>query len=216
MSSVKPSARSARSELLPLYLKGRTATQKPSSSRIAECETPEPGVVAGRAAAEEIGTGRAEAPVPAVRARSRNSLLTSRAVCTRWRGSFSRQRRMMRARSLGRSERVSVTEGGSSRKIAEVNSAEDWPVNGRRPVHISWRRTPREKMSVRWSSARPETCSGDMYAGVPITTPACVWAEVRVASPLELSPRTSFAKPKSRILTRPSWVTITLAGLRSR
>src|SRR5436853_5683952 len=35
MSSVNPSARAARSELLPLYLNGNTATQNPSSARTA-------------------------------------------------------------------------------------------------------------------------------------------------------------------------------------
>ena len=71
------------------------------------------------------------------RARSRNSLLTSRAVCIRCRGSFSRHRRMMRARSLGRSDRRSVTRGGLSRRIDETSSAEECPSNGRHPVAIS-------------------------------------------------------------------------------
>ena len=57
MSSIRPSAKAAKSELAPLYLKGSTATQKPSSSRLLEREMPEPGVVAGRAAADEIGAG---------------------------------------------------------------------------------------------------------------------------------------------------------------
>jgi hypothetical protein len=69
---------------------------------------------------------------------------------------------MMRARSAGNSGRKSVTDGGLSRMIAETSSAEEAPANGRRPVTISYSNTPREKISVRWSSGRPETCSGDM------------------------------------------------------
>ena len=94
-----------------------------------------------------------------------------RAVCTRWRGSFSRQRRMMRARSLGRSGRMSVTEGGLSRRIAETNSAEDVPSNGRRPAAISYSTTPSEKMSLRWSRGRPDVCSGACRLASPSPRP---------------------------------------------
>jgi hypothetical protein len=81
---------------------------------------------------------------------------------TRCLGSFSKQRRIMRARSLGRSGRRSVTGGAVSRRIAEINPAEESLSKGRRPVAISWSTTPSEKMSVRGSSGRPEACSGDM------------------------------------------------------
>ncbi len=35
-------------------------------------------------------------------------------------------------------------------------------------------------MSARLSTDRPRACSGDMYAAVPMTTPACVAAAVSV------------------------------------
>src|SRR5208283_1869526 len=103
-SSVSPPASAVNSALLPLYLKGSTATQKPSSARAA----PE----SGAATAREVEDVTADTFCELCRDRSRNSLLTSRAVWMRWRGSFSRQRRRMRARSAGRSGRTSVTGGG--------------------------------------------------------------------------------------------------------
>ena len=154
ISSDRPSARAFSSALVPAYLMGSTATQNPSSARAA----PE----SGAAAARDAGGVAVATCLEVCRDRSRNSLLTSRAVCTRCRGSFSRQRRTIRARSLGRSGRTSVTDGGLSRKIAEINSAEEFPSKGRRPVAISCSTTPSEKISVRWSSGRPDVCSGDM------------------------------------------------------
>ncbi len=73
-------------------------------------------------------------------------------------------------------------------------------------------------MSVRWSSVRPWTCSGDMYGIVPITTPSRVRISVG-SSELACDPSLDppiLARPKSRTFTRPSFVTMTLAGLRSR
>jgi len=49
-----------------------------------------------------------------------------------------------------------------SRRIDETSSADECPWKGRRPLAISYRMTPSEKRSVRWSISRPETCSGDM------------------------------------------------------
>ena len=46
--------------------------------------------------------------------------------------------------------------------------------NGREPTHISYSMTPRENRSDLPSTFCPCTCSGDMYAGVPIISPACV------------------------------------------
>ena len=140
ISSVSPSANAARSALVPVDLKGSTATQKPSSARA------DPESAVGKAREGVLAMG---AFAGVCRARSRNSLLTSRAVCTRCRGSFSKQRRIMRARSAGRSGRMSVTGVGTSRRIAEISSATEVPVNGCRPVAISCSTTPSEKMSVR-------------------------------------------------------------------
>ena len=154
-----------RARFSPLICPDRSDSSQDESNGQEESgrEAPET-VVDTRTTGPAAGTtGDAEATFgDEGRARSRNSLLISRAVCTRWRGSFSRQRRTMRARPSGSSGRRSVTDGGVSRRIAEINSAEELPSNGRFPVAISCRTTPREKMSVRWSSGRPDVCSGDM------------------------------------------------------
>ena len=66
--------------------------------------------------------------------------------------------------------------------------------------------------------ALPFTCSGDMYPSVPITTPGSVPAAVGrfVCWPPAVSFCVSFARPKSRILTRPSLVRNRFSGFRSR
>ena len=72
------------------------------------------------------------------------------------------------------------------------------PGKGSRPV-ASWNIiTPSEYTSLRasMSCVRPLACSGDMYAGVPITMPVCV---LPVETPSEL---VSLAMPKSTTLTK--------------
>src|SRR5712691_11568639 len=49
------------------------------------------------------------------------------------------------------------------------------PSKGGAPVSVSYITTPSEKMSERWSIALPTACSGDMYRGEPMTTPATVF-----------------------------------------
>jgi len=75
-------------------------------------------------------------------------------------------------------------------------------------------------MSDRRSASEPRACSGDMYAAVPMITPASVARMVRVgevaASAETGSPESALASPKSSTLTRPSGVTLILAGFRSR
>src|ERR1041384_1316428 len=56
-------------------------------------------------------------------------------------------------------------------------------------------RTPKLNMSLRSSSGIPLICSGDIYAGVPITTPGCVSTMVNRGEPGGRSK--SLAKPKS-------------------
>src|SRR5436853_5838904 len=63
---------------------------------------------------------------------------------------------------------------------------------GGRPVARAYRTLPRLKRSLRASRVSPRACSGDMYCGVPATTPLCV----RLAS------STARARPKSLSLTR--------------
>jgi hypothetical protein len=72
---------------------------------------------------------------------------------------------------------------GSSVRIALAVSAAVPLANGCRPVTISYRTTPNEKMSERWSTSWPLTCSGDMYPTVPRTAPAPVASITVVAFP---------------------------------
>jgi hypothetical protein len=62
--------------------------------------------------------------------------------------------------------------------IACSTSKSDAPANGRRPASTSYSTTPKEKMSLRASTASPRVCSGDMYATVPTTTPVRVVSSV--------------------------------------
>ena len=94
------------------------------------------------------------------------------------------------------------------------------PSNALRPESISYSTAPKAQTSVRRSTALPRACSGDMYAAVPMTTPARVAAAVIVgecvASGEDRSAVIAFARPKSRTLTLPSGRSFTLAGFRSR
>ena len=73
-------------------------------------------------------------------------------------------------------------------------------------------------MSVRASTSCPRACSGDMYAGVPTTTPASVFSTACVCLGVgDLRRRgASFASPKSSTFTNPSGRSITFSGLMSR
>jgi hypothetical protein len=86
----------------------------------------------------------------------------------------------MRAKSPGRFGFGSFTAGAASRRIEERTEMLESPLKGRRPVAISNRSTPNEKMSVRWSMLRPSACSGDMYAAVPTMDPSSVSGAVAV------------------------------------
>ena len=92
--------------------------------------------------------------------------------------------------------------------------------NARSPVSISKTTAPKAQMSARLSTGLPRACSGLMYAAVPRIIPASVDRAVSVgefiASDAAGSGVRVLARPKSRILTRPSGVTLTLAGFKSR
>src|SRR5262249_61894901 len=81
-----------------------------------------------------------------------------------------------RSRAPGTSGRS--WEGGTSlpaMTCARV-SAEEAPRKGGAPVSISYRIHPRAYTSLAGVRvARPWTCSGDMYAGVPATVASCSW-----------------------------------------
>ena len=94
------------------------------------------------------------------------------------------------------------------------------PVKQRCPVSISNSTTPKDQISLRLSTGFPLVpCSGDIYAAVPMITPICVAAAVRVGDS-DGSPSgvvsSAFASPKSRTLTVPSCRTLILAGFKSR
>jgi hypothetical protein len=57
---------------------------------------------------------------------------------------------------------VSLSSGGSSRKIAVMVSADVSCLNARLPVSISYSTAPKLKMLDRASVGSPRTCSGDM------------------------------------------------------
>ncbi len=66
---------------------------------------------------------------------------------------------------------------GSARSAAParwITSSVDLPTNGGCPVRMAHRMPPSANTSARASAASPRACSGAMYAGVPITVPACV------------------------------------------
>ena len=89
--------------------------------------------------------------------------------------SRSRQRRRRR-RTLGGVSEGKAVQSGSCRSTEASTSDTVSPSKQRLPVSISYSTAPNAQMSVRLSTGLPRACSGDMYAAVPITTPACVAA----------------------------------------
>ena len=80
------------------------------------------------------------------------------------------------------------------------------------------RTTTRPHVLVR--PADPAACSGDMYAAVPMITPICVAAAVRLSvgdsrwhSPSGASVSRAFANPKSSTFTVPSSLDLDIGGL---
>ena len=101
-SSARPSEKYSSSALALRFTNGSTAIE----------------AMPLRAAFAGVGAPRSS------RCRSRrSSFATSSAVWKRSRGFFSRQRPMMRSRSTGTSARTLVSDGGRSRRIAELTSA---------------------------------------------------------------------------------------------
>ena len=73
-------------------------------------------------------------------------------------------------------------------------------------MSISARTMPSVKMSLRASSSRPTTCSGDMYPSLPLSCPASVRRSISAAR----------AMPKSVSFTAPVRSMSTLPGDTSR
>src|SRR5437868_5830554 len=97
--------------------------------------------------------------------------------------------------------------GGRSRMALKI-SAEVSPRNGRDPVHISYNTAPNENRSVRASSSFPRTCSGDIYATVPIVEPGLVRcsSESMVGALMPMFPvfRVYFRQPEVQNLCVPT------------
>ena len=120
-----------------------------------------------------------------------------------------------RSSSGGTSPTRSVKGVGCAVRIAAIVSADERPANARRPAIISCSTQPNEKTSLGALVGSPRTCSGDMYAAVPMMVPGSVTI-VALVSSCTGPERLYCARPKSRILTRPSVVRKTFSGLRSR
>ena len=56
-------------------------------------------------------------------------------------------------------------------RIASIMAPPVLPPNAGLPVAISYSRRPSAKTSARGSKSSPRTCTGDMYAGVPLMMP---------------------------------------------
>ena len=74
-------------------------------------------------------------------------------------------------------------------------------------------------MSLRASASRPMSCSGAMYGNVPSTAPTAVSGGAAPGETVDSASRSGldwcFERPKSSSFA-PSFVNITLPGLRSR
>ena len=77
-------------------------------------------------------------------------------------GSFSRQRRTIRSRAAEMFRPAAESSAGFSFRIAAMVSAGVSLLNAFRPESSSYRIAPNAKMSERWSTLSPRTCSGDM------------------------------------------------------
>ena len=163
--------------------------------------------------------GRGASGDPRSSATHRSSRATSAALCQRSSGSFARHVLTTRSRDAGHSGWIAGSGGGFEVRIDAARLARVVPENALRPAAISYSVAPSAKMSVRASAARPSSCSGAMYCGVPTTAPSTVSDRSSVVStdgePSAFSGAIARARPKSRSLA-PDFVSMTLPGLRSR
>jgi len=106
--------------------------------------------------------------------------------------------------SCDRSAGASAMRRGGRRCCLRIRISSAEPSIGSRPVNASYSMTPTEYQSDGGPGGRDIACSGDMYAAVPTTDVSDSGASA------------SATRPKSSSTTRPSFVTITFDGLRSR
>src|SRR5262245_32189412 len=107
-----------------------------------------------------------------------NSLSTLRSLETsakRFAGSFSSDSATTLTSGSGNSGRNERRGLGSSNRMDRVIATSDSPMKGSLPVSSSYKTTPKDQMSVRESTSLAQaSCSGDMYASDPMTTPVSV------------------------------------------
>ena len=131
-------------------------------------------------------------------------------------GDFSRQRRMIRSSAGEAGCPSSTSAGGSLLRIALIESAAVAPANARRPLHhLVQDGAQREDVGpvvdrLARAPARA-TCSPSSRRPPGVVAGAMVSARSRFAPGWRIR-----ARPKSRIVTRPSALTNRLAGLMSR
>ena len=106
-------------------------------------------------------------------------------------------------------------QSGSCSSTAANVSGTVAPANAIRPASISYSTQPNDQMSARLSTTMPRTCSGLMYAAVPSSVPSRVPPTVTVGDCRQVGCGhlgSSFARPKSRILTYPSGRDLDIGG----
>ncbi len=144
-------------------------------------------------------------PEPVSRFNRFRSERSSEAVWQRSSRSFSSALLIISSSLGGTSQFRRTADTGERSRIALKMRPDVSPRKGTLPVHISYSTAPKENRSVRASSSFPLTCSGDMYATVPIVVPGLVRScSVMSIVGLETDPADcgfapSFARPKSRL-----------------
>jgi hypothetical protein len=107
---------------------------------------------------------------------------------------------------------------GSLSRIAETMLNLLLPSNAFRPLSISYKIAPSEKISLRASSSFPSTCFGDIYWNVPMIVPSCVTGDGGICAVNVISLSNvadGFARPKSRSFV-PLPVSMMFPGFKSR
>ena len=145
-------------------------------------------------------------PAPIAASSSSAAFAAAEAVAKRESGRFLRSFSQKTSTPAGSDGSWRKREGASSSRILRSVVAGLSVRKGFDPVSASWSITPTEKRSERASRWEAVACSGDMYAGVPMTLPVCVRRVIWLV----------FEMPKSATFTAPARVTITFCGLTSR
>src|SRR5437016_4029472 len=108
------------------------------------------------------GGGEGLKPGSSCRLRPSSAFSISFMDCQRAFGSLRRHMAMICSNSIGTPGARSGIGFTSSRRTAESVEIPDPPSKARRPVTISYRTEPKEKISERASTRLPSACSGDM------------------------------------------------------